>query len=220
MDPIERLSQIFERFPGIGPRQAGRFVQFLLRSSPAARRDLSDAIQKLGGSVHQCTSCMRWHAGTRAVAAVGHVCSICANPGRDQSMLAIVAGDADLDAIEKSGTYRGQYFVLGGTISLASEDAKGLRIKQLLSRINDLRNRYRGFREIILAFPANPEGDATAERVREEVMKWQGRPLADDREGASLPPLSITTLGRGLSTGSELEYADPETLKNALDNRK
>ena len=202
-DPIERLVSLFTRFPGIGPRQAGRFVQFLLRSSPTVRRELIDAVQSLGGSVHQCTECMRFHTGKEKV------CGICSNPQRDHASLAVVASDSDLAALERSGTYRGGYFVLGGTISLASENTSGLRVKQLLARIIDLRGRYTEFKEIILAFPANPEGDATAIRVREELKSKQGVAL-----------LQITALGRGLSTGSELEYADPETIKNALESRR
>jgi recombination protein RecR len=136
----------------------------------------------------------------------GSICGICENLERDAKVLAIVASDADLLALERSGTYSGQYFVLGGTISLASEKMSGLRLKQLLDSIPD--RVVSGLCEIILAFPANPEGDATAIRVREEIQK---DPFVE---------LQITSLGRGLSTGSELEYADPDTLKSALDNRK
>ena len=95
--------------------------------------------------------------------------------------------------------------MLGGTISLASEKTNGLRIKQLLEGLPE--RIESGLKEIILAFPVNPEGDATTTRVREEISKlYQG--------------VKITTLGRGLSTGSELEYADPETIKSALDSRR
>jgi recombination protein RecR len=196
-DPIERLTSLFEKFPGIGPRQAQRFVQFLLRSSPSVRREIVESIQSLGGSVHQCKECMRFFSGE------GAVCGICANPARDRSALAIVANDADLAALERSGTYRGMYFVLGGTISLASEKASGLRIKQLLDSIP----KRDGLKEVILAFPANPEGDATAARTRDDIT-------------TAYPAVTITSLGRGLSTGSELEYADPETIKSAFDSRK
>ena len=200
MDAIEKLQRLFERFPGIGPRQAGRFVQYLLRSSPALRRELAHAIQELAGSVRQCTECFRFHADPKKI------CSICSDAARDQAHLAVVASDADLAALERSGTYRGLYFVLGGTVSLANEKTDGLRIKQLLdSTPKRIEN---GLKEIIVAFPANPEGDATAERVR-EVMT-----------GLRNPSLRITSLGRGLSTGSELEYADPETIKSAIDNRR
>jgi recombination protein RecR len=197
MDPIERLTSLFERFPGIGPRQAQRFVQFLLRSSPAIRREFVESVQALGGSVHQCKECMRYFSGD------GSLCGICSNPARDRSYLAVVASDADLSALERSGTYRGMYFVLGGTISLASEKATGLRLKQLFDSVS----KRKELKELILAFPANPEGDATAERLRDDL-----------RQEFSL--LQITSLGRGLSTGSELEYADHETIKSALDNRR
>lgn len=199
MDSIERLTGLFEKFPGIGPRQAGRFVQFLLRSSPTLRRELVGSVQDLSKNVRQCSECFRYSSET------GKTCAFCSSKTRGTQLLAVVASDADLFALEKSGTYRGRYFVLGGTISLASEQTNGLRIKQLLDSI-PLRMKN-GMKEIILAFPANPEGDATATRLREEI----------DR---GFPLVAVTTLGRGLSTGSELEYADPETLKSAFDNRK
>lgn len=200
MDPIESLSTLFVRFPGIGPRQAGRFVQFLLRSSPSYRRELMQALQELGHTVHQCPECMRYFAGENP----GGACSLCA--GKRDRMLTVVATDTDLLALERSGMYRGYYFVLGGTISLASDKAAHLRLDALKQRVQ--RQRGAGLEEIILAFPANPEGDATAVRVHEELKEEFG------------DSIRITELGRGLSTGSELEYADPETLKNAFRNRK
>lgn len=200
-DPIDRLSSIFERFPGIGPRQAQRFVQYLLRSSPALRRELVEAMRELGTTVHQCPSCKRFHSGSMGP------CSLCTKPEREHGLLAVVATDADLLALERSGTYRGTYFVLGGTVSFTSEKASHLRIQDLLSSIPS--RIEKGLSEVILAFPANPEGDATAVRVREE--------LADL---AILHDFTVSELGRGLSTGSELEYADPDTLRFALNNRK
>lgn len=202
MDAIEKLTRLFEKFPGIGPRQAGRFVQFLLRTSPATRRELSQAITQLGGSVHECIECFSYCAGTNKR------CEICSNAERDASSLAVVATDADLSALERSGTYRGLYFVVGGTLSLASEKTHNLRIDKLL--LSMPKRLEKGLQEIILAFPANPEGDATAERIRSDLV--QGFP--------SDKSVKITSLGRGLSTGSELEYADPETLKSALESRR
>ncbi len=196
MDTIQRLILLFEKFPGIGPRQAERFVQYLLRASPATRREIADAIQSLASSVRQCADCKRYFGGS------GSRCGLCSDEHRDATTLAVVASDADVIALEKSGTYRGRYFVLGGTISLASETMNGLRMKELLVRVS-----AKPPEEIILAFPANPEGDATATRVREEL-------------NAAATGLRITTLGRGLSTGSELEYADPETIRNAIESRK
>ena len=203
-DSIERLTELFGRFPGIGPRQAQRFVQFLLRTSPATRRELAQSISQLGGSVHECGQCFRYFAGD------AKICDICANAERDAGSLAIVATDADLAALERSHDYRGLYFVVGGTISLGSEKSHNLRIDKLLSSMP--KRIEKGLREIILAFPANPEGDATAERVRHDLTQAVKNPQGD--------ALRVTSLGRGLSTGSELEYADPETLKSALDSRR
>lgn len=174
-------------------------MHFLLRSSPALRRELASLITELGSDVHQCPLCLRYHTGKKGT------CAICADSGRDASLLAIVASDADLAALERSHTYHGHYFVLGGLLLLSSERVNGLRVKELLASLPTRIDN--GLKEVILAFPANPEGDSTAIRVREELT------------GFGNPPLRISMLGRGLSTGSELEYADPETIKNALEGR-
>ena len=197
MDPLQRLTDIFEHFPGIGPRQAARFVQFLLRSSPTLRRELMESLGDLSQSVHQCPECMRFHSGTHPI------CGICSNKNRDQSLIAVVASDTDIAALERSSSFRGRYFVLGGLLSLASDKPTGLRFHEL-KKVTERPS----LKEIVLAFPANPEGDATAARTRDELSE------------VGLPTVAITTLGRGLSTGSELEYADAETLRSALDNRK
>lgn len=128
---------------------------------------------------------------------------MCSSPSRENEFLAVVANDADLAALEKSRTYNGRYFVLGGTVSLGTDKDSHLRIQTLIDSIP--KRVKEGLAEIILAFPANPEGDATAARLRDELP-------ADT--------LKITALGRGLSTGSELEYADPDTLKSAFESRR
>ena len=198
MDPLSVLVEKFVRFPGIGPRQAGRFVQFLLRSSPQYRRELANAILGLS-STRRCASCMRFHTGE------DDACAICGSPERDASLLALVASDTDLDALEKSGAFRGTYFVVGGTISLATERASVLRERELLDSVPE--RIELGLREVILAFPANPEGDYTASVLRSIIM-------------GGFPGVVVSMLGRGLSTGSELEYADPDTLKSALSGRR
>lgn len=165
------------------------------------RRDLIESVRELGSAVHQCPSCMRYSADTKGL------CSICTDERRDSTLLAIIANDTDLLALERTHMYRGRYFVLGGLTPLVAEKTDRLRTKELLASIP--KRSKAGLSEIILAFPANPEGDATAVRVNEALS-----PLAKEHT------FKISTLGRGLSTGSELEYADPDTLKSALDNRK
>ncbi|MBP9669368.1 MAG: recombination protein RecR [Candidatus Pacebacteria bacterium] len=196
MDTLQKLASIFERFPGIGPRQAGRFVQHLLKTSPAVRRELADAIQQLSRAVTQCTECQRYHEGERGV------CKRCTQ-ARDRTLLMVVASDADADAMERSHTYLGTYFILGGTVTLGASEQQHLRDRELLAL---LKKRVAETAEIILAFPANPEGDATAAHARSTIEE-------------AFPTLPIHMLGRGLSTGSELEYADAETLRYALQNR-
>jgi recombination protein RecR len=198
MDPMQILSERFARFPGIGPRQAGRFVHFLLRSSAQYRRELANAILGLS-ETRRCSECYRFHTGEH------DRCDICADASRDSGILAVVAHDTDLDALERSGAFRGGYFVVGGTISLATERASTLREKELLARLAT--GTGAGLTEVVLAFPANPEGDYTASQLRALIASEH-------------PGLRISQLGRGLSTGSELEYADPDTLKSAFSGRR
>lgn len=205
MNPIERLTDLFEQFPGIGPRQARRFVQFLLNSNSSFRGDLSEAIKHLGTETAQCKLCLRWYAkGTQQ----NGLCSICGNPSRDKTTLFVVEKDADIENVEQSN-FRGLYFVLGGTIPLASEEPeRHIRLKELLKRIEaDASNLQ--LNELILGLSATTEGDHTRMLIQEKVL-----PIS---EGLNF---KITSLGRGLSTGSELEYADPDTIASALSSRQ
>ncbi|MGE5540965.1 MAG: toprim domain-containing protein [Bacillota bacterium] len=197
-DRIEELTRAFERFPGIGPRQARRFVYYLLAVPPAERSRLSDLIVKLGNDIRQCSLCMRF-APTNS----DGLCNYCADPSRDDSLLMLVEKDQDLAAVERANAYKGRYFVLGGVLTLTGKGA--IRERDLV-RVVEARAKQ-GLSEIVLALSATNEGEHTADRVRELL-----RPL----RGA----LRITQLGRGLATGSELEYSDPQTLSSALQNRK
>jgi len=211
MNPIEKLTAAFEKFPGIGPRQARRFVQYLLASPPALRAELADTIKRLGAGSAQCKKCFRWFVKEDTH---GDLCNICSNSRRDEGLLFVVEKDADIENVEKSG-FRGLYFVLGGTVPLAAEEpAKHVRMRELLKRIeadaasaSDTQN-MKKLREIILGLSATTEGDHTRLILQEKIL-----PAA---EGLGL---KLSSLGRGLSTGSELEYADPDTIHQALANR-
>ncbi len=204
MTALEKLIRQFERFPGIGPRQARRFAHHLLTEPPGAIAELSRLIAEIQETVAECTSCFRFYAKKGG----GNECSICSNEERDRTKLLIVERDADMEAIERSGTYDGLYFILGGTVPLLeSEDAKKLR-GGALKHIARERARS-GLSEIILAFSVNPDGENTGRYV-EALL----------RDLISENSIKLSHLGRGLSTGSELEYADPETIKNALRNRE
>ena len=197
-DRIDELASAFTRFPGIGPRQAKRFVYFLLSVPAPERARLADLIRDLSAGVRQCAMCMRF-APTNAEG----LCTYCADRSRDDGQLMVVEKDQDLAAVERVGAYRGRYFVLGGVITLSGKGA--IRERDLVRVVEE--RAKSGLREIVLALSATSEGEHTADRVRALLAPLRG-------------PIALTELGRGLATGSELEYADAATLSAALRNRK
>jgi len=205
MNTLESLTEKFERFPGIGARQARRFAFHILTLPSAEVTELARLIVDLKETVIECRSCRRFYAKNGSTS---EFCNICSDSSRDHSKLLVVERDADIQPIERSGAYDGLYFVLGGTVPLleSKENSKlrGGGFKALVeTRLAD-----NGLKEVILGFSLNPDGENTARFVESILAEI---PTAKD--------LRVTHLGRGLSTGSELEYADPDTLKNALRNR-
>ncbi len=196
---IGKLKEYFERFPGIGPRQAQRFVYWLLNEDPQFINELSGLLLELKRDVKQCGECFRFYTSNE--------CKLCQDKNRDNSRLLVVEKDVDLENIEKTGIYSGRYFVLGDIIPLGQTLPKNIRLKELFSRAEQ--EAKKGLKEIILAFNATTEGDNTI-RYLEKILE----PLAKKY------PIKISRFGRGLSTGTELEYIDRDTLKNALENRK
>ncbi len=204
MDTIAKLEEIFRHFPGIGPRQAKRFVYHLLTRSNNDLAELSKLVLELKQHIQICQSCFRFFPlGIKMPQAN---CSICSNENRDHQTLMIVSRDIDMEAVEKSRAYSGIYFILGGSVPILDEQPDTrIRQAELLKRINELS----GLKEVILATSVNPEGEHTALHLSSLL-----KPLS------SSMGFKISTLGRGLSTGTELEYSDSETLKSALENRR
>jgi len=203
MTSLEKLIRHFEKFPGIGSRQARRFAFHILTLGQGDVAELSELIRTIRTNVVECPSCCRFHSMYNNQP----LCSICSSGTRDHSKLTVVERDADIDAIERGGVYDGLYFVLGGMVPLLdTHDIKKLR-GGALKHIVETRARE-GLKEIILAFAVNPDGENTS-RYIEILLK----------ESIDAHGLKTTHLGRGLSTGSELEYADPETIKNSFKNR-
>ncbi|MDO8579379.1 MAG: toprim domain-containing protein [bacterium] len=205
MDHLNRLHELFRQFPGIGPRQAKRFVYFLLGTTDGFRNTLAKEITELASRVTLCVSCFRFFDRKNSKASL---CSVCSDDSRDVISLMLVARDVDLDAVEKSKVYNGYYFVLGNQLSLIEPEPESkIRTKEL-TRIIEKRVKD-GLKEIILALSLNSEGEHTREFVEGIIS-----PLVKKHS------LKVSILGRGLSTGTELEYSDTETIKNALDGRK
>lgn len=199
MDHIEELARALSRFPGIGPRQGKRFVYYLLSAPADERKKLAELISSLGKDVRQCSECFRFYNG----GSTASVCNYCSDKIRDDALLMLVEKDQDLSAVERAGTYRGRYFVLGGVLTLTGKGT--VREKELLKALE--KRMKNSLKEIVLALSATSEGEHTADRVRELLVPYRDH-------------LKISTLGRGLATGSELEYSDAETLRAALTNRK
>lgn len=203
MNALSKLADLFQEFPGIGPRQAKRFVYFLLTRNPAYMNELTKLLGEIRLHVHICASCFRFFNDERE----NSLCAICRDSNRDRSQLAIVSRDADLEHIEKSHAFRGLYFVLGGIVPILEKDPeRAVRISELRDVVSE---RGASLKEIILAMSLNVDGEHTIDYLKKVLA-----PLAAEHG------FTITTLGRGLSTGTELEYSDADTLKNALGNRK
>ena len=204
MSTLDNLIRQFERFPGVGARQARRFAFHILTLPEAEATQLATDIRDLQHEVVECASCHRFFSKNGSA---GELCSICNSPERDHTRLLVVAQDSDIDAIERSGVYDGLYFVLGGTVPLLSnDDTKRLRGGALKATVAT--RLPEGLSEIILGFAVNPDGENTARFVHALLSPVLSETAA-----------TITHLGRGLSTGSELEYADPDTIRYALSHR-
>ncbi len=201
---IAKLSELFKEFPGIGERQAKRFVYFLLTKHKTYLRELGQHIMDITDDITQCHSCFRYFEKN-----LNDICDICLNPKTDRGIILVVEKDADLEAIRRSHVYNGSYFIFGGVIPIAdTKTMDKVRLRELISRMtHDIQAGI--LKEVVLAFALNPQGEHTDMHIRQEL----------ERAGL-LSSIKLSSLGRGLSTGSELEYADKDTLGYALSSRK
>lgn len=203
-DSIEKLAKNFKEFPGIGERQAKRFVYFLLHKNINYTKELGENILNLKNSIHQCPSCFLFFQSP-----TDQLCENCKNPKTDKTSLLIVEKDSDYENIRKSKSYNGFYFILGGLAPIINKETLNyLRVKELLNAV-EYRAKNGDLKEIIIALSLNPQGEHTDLFLREKLSPLQQK-----------YNFKIVSLGRGLSTGTELEYSDSETIKNALKNRQ
>ncbi len=199
MDIIDKLTEVFKEFPGIGERQARRFVYFLMGRTLAYNENLSSLISDLKKETAQCQECFRFYLVGKNK---NNLCEICENTSTDSSVLMVVEKDSDLESVKKSRVYNGKYFVLGGLVPIVEKNTKSrVRIEELKQKVSSPK---KVLGEIILAFSLSPQGNYTDQYVREQL-----------KEITEKNKIKISSLGRGLSTGTELEYSDNDTLKNA-----
>ena len=191
--PLNRLVDVLMRLPGVGAKTAQRLAFYVLKASREEAMKLAEAIVEVKGKIRMCERCHN--------IAEEEQCVICQDPTRDGSMMCVVEEANDLLAIERTGTFKGQYHVLQGTLSPI--DGRGpdqITAKELLERL-----RSGGVKEVILATNPNVEGEATALYLARLIA-----PLG----------LRVTRIALGLPVGGDLEYADEVTLGRALDGRR
>ncbi len=201
-DSITKLAELFEKFPGVGRRQAKRFVYFLLRKNSGYVRELSDAIARLKNNIRICQESFQYFYSEDPKQ---NLSPIARDPNRDRSLLLVVEKDSDLENLESMHFYKGLYFVLGGSIPVLSKTpTEFVRVSELKNVIKKKIDAGE-LKEIILGLSLNPQGEYTLEYLQEELKNFG---------------IKISILGRGLSTGTELEYSDKETFENAFASRK
>ena len=211
---FNNLRKLLEKLPGIGPRQANRFLWALLDFKDEEQHELSNAIGEIPKHLKRCNICFR----AFSVKNGEKICSFCSpNSKRDKNKIMVLEKDSDLLNMERAGVYDGLYHILGGMIDpLEEKSLVRERIKKLHERLSALPGKKSDFpgksdfeegkaSEIILALSPTKLGEFTSNYITRVL-----EPLK----------VKITRLARGLSTGVELEYADEMTLKNAFDNRR
>lgn len=190
---LNALIQALRRLPGVGVKSASRMAFHLLQHDREGAQLLARALQEAATSVRHCTRC---HTFSET-----EVCATCLDPARDASKLCVVETPADQMALERTGAYKGLYYVLMGKLSpLDGIGPKDIGLKQLIERASD-----GTVREVILATNFTAEGEATA-HVIGEALKSRG--------------VAFTRLARGVPIGSELEYVDLGTIAHALVDRR
>jgi recombination protein RecR len=192
-DSITALIAALGKLPGIGPRSAGRIALHLVQTDSAAVKQLAEIILLAREKIKFCDVC--------GALTEQSPCSICTDTRRDASLVCVVERAVDILSIEKSGTYRGKFHVLGGKISpLDGVEPEDLRITALEKRLGQ-----EPIKEIVIALGTDVEGDATSHYLAKRLA----------RKG-----LKISRIAYGLPAGSGLEFADELTLSRALEGRR
>jgi recombination protein RecR len=196
--PLELLVQALRRLPGVGVKSAQRMAFHLLQHDREGALALAQSLQRACAEVKHCAMC---HTFTES-----DVCPTCLDIRRDSSQLCVVETPADQDAMERTGAYRGLYFVLMGKLSpLDGVGPRDIGLQKLFERIDARADSETPVREVILATNFTAEGETTAHAIA-QALKWR--------------QVNVTRLARGVPVGSELEYVDLGTIAHALVDRR
>jgi recombination protein RecR len=196
---LRRITQLLARLPGVGEKTAQRYLLFLLTAEPALAAELSDELAHLHERVRPCARC--GNLAEVDAADAPPTCAVCLDNKRDARLLCVVARVHDLVAIERAGTMRGRYFVLGKLLSpLEGVGPEELPIPRLLRRIEE-----DAVTEVIVATPPSVDGEATALLLKRELAP---------------KGIVMTRIASGVPHGGDLEFADPITMGRALAGRQ
>ncbi len=202
-DSLTKLSELLKKLPGIGPRQARRLAFWFVRRDSGWIDSFANALIEARSHIKVCSACKRLHPEDTG----NEKCSICGNDARDKDVIMLVEKDVDLENIERTGAYKGIYFVLGGTTSpLDKEPERKIRIRSLVKLLEDDTSTIK---EVIFALSATPEGEDTMMYIEDKIIKLLEK-----------SNIKVSKLARGLSTGTELEYVDKDTMTYALKGRE
>lgn len=194
MQHLDRLVRALRRLPGVGPRQAERFAAYFLRASQGEVEEFITSLSEVKSSIVLCPKCFAYSEGG--------LCEICQDPDRDATQICVVEDPQDIEAIEKTGAYKGFYHVLHGAISpLEGRGAEQVKVRELLTRVQQANPKIQ---EIIIATDPDSEGETTALYLADLLR--------------SLVP-QITRIGYGVPLGGDIDYMDEMTLGYSLKGR-
>jgi recombination protein RecR len=192
-EPVVSLTAALSKLPGIGPRSAERIALHLVQTDSAVVKQLAEVMLQAREKIRFCTTC--------GALTEKSPCPVCDDARRDASLVCVVERAVDILSVEKSGTYRGKFHVLGGKISpLDGVEPEDLHIAGLEERLAQ-----EPIKEIVIALGTDVEGDATSFYLAKRLAR---------------PGLKITRIAYGLPAGSGLEFADELTLSRALEGRR
>ncbi len=192
--PFEKLVKQISVLPGLGGRSARRIALHLLTDKTGAMKTLAATLSEASASVKTCSICNTLD--------ISDPCKICRDPARSEEVICVVAGVADLWAIERTGAFRGSYHVLGGLLSaLDGIGPDDLSIAGLMQRLSGGQTK-----EVILALSATVDGQSTAHVLSDHITQ-------------AAPEIKISRLAHGVPVGGELDYLDDGTISTALKSR-
>lgn len=190
--PISDLIENLARLPGIGKKTGARLAFYILKMPDAHVKSISSALLAVKEKLVFCEDCFNFCENSP--------CQICSDARRERDKICAIETPQDLFTIEKSGSYKGLYHVLHGSISpLEGIGPDKLKIKELIKRVEK-----EHFKEVIIATNPNMEGEATSMYIGKLLKPFN---------------LSITRIARGLPIGSDIEYADGITISKAFEGR-